>query len=31
MEISRANVQKRGESPCMEKSRDNEQKKYLYK
>ena len=31
MEMSRDNVQKRKESPYMEKSRDNDQQRYLYK
>ena len=31
MEMSRDNVQKRRESPYMEKSRDNDQKRYVYK
>ena len=31
MEMSRDNVQKRRESPYMEKARDNDQKRYVYK
>ena len=31
MEMSRDNVQERRESPYMEKSRDKEQKKYVYR
>ena len=30
MEMSRDNVQKRRESPYMEKSRDDNQKRYVY-
>ena len=31
METSRDNVQKRKESPYMEKSREDDQKRYVYK
>ena len=31
MKISRDNVQKRRDSPYMEKLRDNDQKRYVYK
>ena len=31
MEMSRDNVQKRRESPDMEKSRDNDQKRNVYR
>ena len=31
MEMSRDNVQKRREAPYMEKSRDNDQTRYVYR